>query len=210
MDVLLPLAYFPPISYFAYLVRHDAVLEVHEHFVKQSVRSRCEVMGANGPLKLMAPRVKEAERKRMHEVKVFNEEPWQRLHWRSLEAAYRSSPYFEFYEADLLPMFENEYGSLMELNLDSIRIPLQLLGLTADLQTTDAYVAAPEALDLRSAWDRRPYREKCPAQAFPPYLQVFSDRHPFSQDLSILDLLFCLGPESVSYLQQLDLTYGLR
>jgi len=206
MKTLLPVGYFPPISYFAYLLRDEVTLEKKEHFVKQSLRNRCTILGANGSLNLLVPREKSNVRLRIDQTRIHDETDWKTLHWRSLEAAYRQSPYFEYYEDDMHPFFKKEHTHHFQTNLESIQLVCDLLDVEFKPELTTDYTADFDGLDLRSTWNKQDYIEQNPAKSYPRYIQVFSDRHEFAQDLSILDILFCLGPRAVDYLKQLELT----
>lgn len=206
MKVLMPIGYFPPISYFAWLIGNEVTLEKKEHFVKQSLRSRCTIMGANGPLNLLVPREKASDRLPMNESIIHNVTDWKTLHWRSLEAAYRNSPYFEYYEDKLQPFFEQKHTHHFQLGLESIELVCQLLNMSFEPSFTEEYLTESEQEDLRNAWNKRDYAENQPVKKFPNYIQVFSDRHPFAPDLSILDLLFCSGPQATEYLKNLELS----
>lgn len=209
MKTLLPIGYFPPISYFVYLLNTDVSMEAKEHFVKQSLRSRCTVLGANGPLHLLVPRLRSDERQLMDQTIIDQASDWKTLHWRSLESAYRKSPYFEYYEHHFEAFFSENHTNHFELGLRSVQLVCQLLKVTFEPSITTEYVAEFEGLDLRSAWNKQNYAAKAPVEKLPAYIQVFSDRFSFESDLSILDLLFCEGPRSVDYLRELKLTYFL-
>ena len=201
----MPIGYFPPISYFAWLLENDVTLERKEHYVKQSLRSRCTIMGSNGPLNLLVPRVKASKRQPIDESETHNETDWKTVHWRSIVAAYRNSPFFEYYEDELKPFFEKNHTHHFQLGLDSIEVISQLLEISFEPSFTEEYLTESEQKDLRNAWNKREYASKQPVKDFPEYIQVFSDRHPFTTDQSILDLLFCTGPQSVEYLKKLEL-----
>lgn len=205
MSVILPAGYFPPISYFAYLFSKQITIETRENFVKQSIRSRCVILGANGPLNLLVPKKKASKRETINDVLLHYENDWPTLHWRSLEAAYRNSPYFEYYEDELRPFFNSERSSLLSLNLDSISIVCGMLNMHFEPELTTKYEINPDEVDMRSSWNKQEYVKANPVKSFPEYIQVFSDRHAFIPDLSILDLLFCLGPKSLEYLKELKL-----
>lgn len=207
MKVLLPSGYFPPISYFNYLIDAEVSIETQEHFVKQTLRSRTHVCGANGPLQLMVPRTKGPERTKMADVRIHEDGHWRKLHWRSLESAYRKSPYFEYYEDRFSPFFEAEFASMIDLNVASTRLVADLIGIPFNPILTGQYEKEPEGIDLRNAWNKMVYRERSPIVEFPTYIQVFSDRYEFQPDLSILDLLFCEGPRSKDYLARLQRSY---
>lgn len=202
----MPVGYFPPISYFAWLVKREVVLERKEHFVKQSLRSRCEILGSNGKLQLTVPKAKSDGQLPMDACEIFNEgADWKKQHWRSLTAAYRNSPFFDFYADELRPLFEKEHTHLFQLGIDSIQIICEFLNIRFRPEYTSVHVTHPSQINLRNAWNKGEYAAKAPVKLYTPYIQVFNDRSSFVPDLSILDLVFCLGPESISYLKNLEL-----
>ncbi len=175
-----------------------------EHFVKQSIRSRCSILGANGRLNLLVPKEKSATRVSIDEALIHNETDWRKLHWRSLEAAYRNSPYFEYYEDEIHPFFQTEHTALAATGISSIKLICELLELPFEPTFTSEYSLNFEGIDLRNAWNKQEYQALNPVVSYPNYIQVFADRHPFEPDLSILDLLFCMGLRSVEYLKGLE------
>lgn len=190
-------AYFPPISYFQKIVSSDVItLEKHEHFVKQTWRNRCHILGANGVQVLSVPLVNTHEKTLITEKRIAYIEKWQNQHWRSIESAYRNSPYFIYYEDELKVFFENEFEFLFEYNTDIFKLLLKLLKIELKLQFTSAFEREVEQ-DLRNSI--LPKGTTNSNQK--PYTQVFSDKHGFLADLSILDLLFNKGPDSVEYLR---------
>lgn len=142
----------------------------------------------------------------MDQSQIHEETDWKRLHWRSLQAAYKNSPYFEYYEDDLKLFFRKDHTHHLALGLDSIELVCNILEIDFKPELTTVYTVDFDGLDLRNAWNKQDYAKQNPVADYPKYIQVFSDRHEFKQDLSILDLLFCLGPEAVDYLTELELT----
>ena len=162
-------------------------------------------MGANGPLNLLVPKVNETARFTIEESTIHDDARWKTQHWRSLVAAYRNSPYFDYYEEKLQLFFEDEHAHHFQLGLKSIELICELLQIPFSPNFTEEYKTEVEQIDLRNAWNKRNYADKHPVQEFPEYIQVFSDRHPFAPDLSMLDLLFCMGPLATEYLKNLRL-----
>ena len=194
-QVLLPTAYWGSIAYQAYLLQHDCLIDVNEHFVKQSIRSRCQILGANKPLTLNVPRVRKSSSKTaVKDLYINYDHPWQKEHWQSLMSAYRSSPYFEYYEDELAPLYEEKANTLLELNTRIQHKLFELLSINKELQFTTSYQKEFEGLDLRS----HHFVTDCPS-----YTQVFGT--DFTPNLSILDLLFNEGPNSETYLLELSL-----
>jgi hypothetical protein len=200
MKAVLPSVYFGNIRYFRILSQSDAVvLDVAEHFEKQTFRNRCEIMAANGSLDLIVPVKKDIQPKRvMKDLRISNQENWQRQHWRSLQSAYKAAPYFEFYEHHLQSIFEKRYEFLLDLNMDCLHLCMRFLELNSPTELSAEYLAEyADAKDYRASFD-----PKKPAEEinFSPYTQVFETKHGFVPNKSILDLLFNTGPEAVSYL----------
>lgn len=198
--ILLPSLYMPPVSFFALIKRNKGTtwVEAQEHFPKQTYRNRCVIYSPNGPLKLSIPIRKGAsEHTKMRDVRISYDVNWQRLHWMSIQTAYRSSPYFEFYEDEFASVFFNKERFLFDYNQKALHFFLDALKLRTKICLTDAYEKYPEnVLDFRM----RLHPKKPPLVQGPPYYQVFEDKHGFIPDLSIIDLLFSQGPGSTGIL----------
>lgn len=187
-----PIFYAGNISYFQELaaVNMGVTFETKEFFPKQTYRNRLEILGPNGLQKLVIPTEKTGERRRMEDIRICYAENWQKIHWKSLEAAYRRSPYFEYYEHRLQPFYKRkDFVLLSVFNLEMQQLLLELLGLECQYEKTLQY---EESYDL----DFRNHDFSSLKLNTTTYLQVFSDRHPFHGNLSILDALFNLGPEA--------------
>ncbi len=201
--MILPTAYFPSVSHFALIAQSaNYQVEAFEHFVKQSYRSRCEIYGANGKLNLVVPLKKWRNHSLTKEVEISYDEPWQKLHWKSIESAYRTSPYFEFYEEDIKPLFQLEIASLLQYNLKVERELKEILSVDSTNLTTVEY--QKEEVDWRKLIHPKHNANDLNVD-FPKYIQVFEEKSGFIPNLSILDLLFNLGPNSKTYLEQLRL-----
>ncbi|AWL78333.1 WbqC family protein [Capnocytophaga canimorsus] len=200
-SVLIHPTYFPSIAQFHLMLTHPCVLEVSDNYQKQTLRNRAYIYGANGKQALNLP-IKhvggETGRQLFKDVRVENHFPWQRLHWKSLETAYRTSPFFEYYEDDLLPLFEKKYTFLLDVNMDTIQTLLACLQTDINFDKTKSYEAAPNQVKdfrfLTSAKKELPVETE-------QYYQIFADKHGFLSNLSILDLLFHEGMNTVNYLQ---------
>ena len=195
-------AYAGPVIYFAALFNmQNVVLEIHEHFEKQSYRNRCRIYGPNGVLNMVIPIKKNKSRTPIAEVRIANEHDWQKLHWRTLCASYRSSPYFEYYEQDLHPFYTREYVHLFDFNQQLFAYFLKKLEFEKVFSTSSAYERSiTEVKDLRYLSSAK--KQVMSLASFEPYPQVFEERLGFVANLSIFDLMFNLGPESRSYLRQ--------
>lgn len=204
---ILPLTYFAPIDLIKQALKTENwVFEINENYQKQSYRSRQYIYGANGKLLLNIPikhRKGDTKKKQLiKEVKIENDFPWQDLHWKSLEAAYRSSPYFEFYEDEIQPLYEKKYTYLIDFNWACWQILIDFMQLEIVPQKTSSFhLSYPvEKNDLRGfAQAKRKHK----AEAL-KYAQVFEEKLGFIPNLSILDLLFSEGPNTGVILEELE------
>ena len=206
MDVLLSTAYLPPVEWFAAYAQADAVwLEAEEHYLKQTYRNRCILLNVSGSVELSVPVSKTVPNHcPIREMRISYAENWPRNHWKSLETSYSTSPYFLYYRDYLEPFYQRRYDWLWDFNLEMLSVMLRLLRLPEKHRLTVAYEAHPEGVaDFRAII--HPKRRTAPDYPFrnmEPYRQVFSDRQPFTPNLSVLDLLCNLGPESAEYLKR--------
>ena len=187
-------AYFPCISYMAYFLKDEApVIEVFETYHKQTYRNRCRVMTANGVQSLSVPVIKMNGNHTMtKDVVVSYKEPWQQIHRRCLESAYKAAPYFDHYYDYLKPLFKTRFEKLIDLNDAALKAVLKMLKIQKEIVHTTDYILQTDN-DLREVFN--PKTIPNPA-LFPKYYQVFSAKFPFAPDLSVLDLIFNEGPNS--------------
>ena len=200
---LLSTAYFGPISYYAILLQHpDCSIEMHEHFVKQSIRNRCDIYGANGKLQLTIPKQRKGSDKTIiKEIQISYKQNWQKEHWNAIVSSYNSSPYFEYYKDEFLPFFEEQEEYLVNFNDKLQAVIFSLLQEEKDIKTTTEYLHQGNFSDLRNHnWNFKKQER---------YDQVFMEKHGFIANLSILDLLFNLGPESADYLHNLNISIDI-
>lgn len=193
---LLATAYLAPVQHYAHLYRtRKAYEEHHEHYVKQTYRNRCYIATAEGAMALTIP-VEHGERLPIHQLRIADHGRWQAVHWNALQTAYDASPFFEYYEDDFRPLYTERFERLVDFNAALQRVVLNLLELSVELQPTTAYEASPTTmLDLRTAI--RPKHPQPDALfRIVPYYQVFASRTGFLPNLSIVDLLFNMGPEA--------------
>ncbi|TNE60776.1 MAG: hypothetical protein EP344_06790 [Bacteroidetes bacterium] len=206
MQYLLELAYFPPVPWMA-AAWHSSILHLEsaEHFQKSSYRNRCHIAGPNGLQRLSIPLEKgKHQQSPIREVRIAYRENWQVNHWRSILTAYGNAPFFDHFIADLEPFFRRKYRFLFDLNLDILHYLLGRLGWKGTLQLTETYRFALEAdtiVDLRNSITPKPATPLLWYRAL-PYPQVFTERHGFIPDLSVLDLLMCCGKQTVAILQE--------
>ncbi len=203
--VILPTAYLGNIQYYTKLLSGKAVIELHEHFQKQSFRNRCTILSANGPIMLSVPVHKTSgEKTPIRDVRIDYLKAWQHQHWMSIVSAYRNSPYFAEYEDDLKPFYEKRWTFLIDLNADLQTKILHLLDVNPQIAFTKKYEKGygPDVPDLRQGLsDKVRLHRPDPGFSPAPYYQVFSEKMDFAPNLSILDLLCCEGPGAVDVLQ---------
>ncbi len=200
-QLLLPAFYLPNVSYFQAIYQHKGsiCIEQHEHFPKQTYRTRTQIGTANGKLDLIIPIVHgKKDHVAVKDIRINYDHPWQRLHWLSIQTAYRSSAYFEYYEDDFLPFYKKEFTYLLDFHLEQLELLLRLLKIKRDISMSESYVKHIESeIDWRT--DATP-RKKDILPAANPYYQVFEEKTGFVSHLSIIDLLFNQGPQSRSFL----------
>ncbi|MGF1585925.1 MAG: WbqC family protein [Bacteroidales bacterium] len=210
--ILLSTAYFPPLPYMACISgRQDILLEKHENYCKQSFRNRCCIVSANGILPLVIPVKRNKGCKTLiSEVRPDYSYKWQKLHRVSIESAYRSAPFFEYYIDDIMPFFELRYDWLLDMNTTILNTLLDILNIPANPVYTESYQKSP----LSGITDARDifHPKRWPGTNALPfgdslYTQVFQEKLGFIGGMSILDLLFNTGPDSVNILHSIRDTY---
>ncbi len=204
--ILLHPSYFPSIEQMAAVAQSEKVVfEVEDNYQKQTYRNRMFVAHSNGKLLLNIPikHNKTKRRQKTKEVHVENDFPWQEQHWKSLQSAYRTSPFFEYYEDELKHLFTEPVEGLMAHNLKTFDVLCELIGIEIEVSKTTAYEKNPESIDLRNLIDAK---RKLDFEA-ETYTQVHQANHPFLPNLSVLDLLFNEGPNVLSYLERQSLKF---
>lgn len=204
MNIIIHPTYLPNIAHFVAMANSKEVtFEMDDNFVKQTYRNRAYICGANGKLTLNIPVVhSQKNRQKYRDVKIFNEEKWQSLHWKSLLSAYRTSPFFEYYEDELKPLFELKAEYILDFNFRCFEVICDCLQLELKTTKTETYNNTIEGdTDLRHLVNAKKELQF----NFEPYTQVFSNKYGFINNLSILDLLFNEGPNSGNYLESQSL-----
>ena len=199
---LLSTTYFGPVQWYQKLNRYDKILiERHDSFIKQTYRNRCVIATPNGPLALTVPTKPQTQ---TGETEISDHGNWRHVHWNALKSAYGESPFFEYYADDIKPFFEKRWDSLHDFNLGICRAVCQLIDIEPDISLTDHYITPEEAKERGIDDYRDAIRPKhpMPDPSFEPkeYYQVYKQRHGFLPNMSILDLLFNMGNESVLWL----------
>lgn len=202
MNQIIELQYFGNIySYLKFINQTNVFFSAYESYFRALHLNRMKLMGANGPLLLSVPLEGGRDQKvKWKDVKINYAEPWQRIHWRGIHDNYRKAPWFEDYAPELQQLFLRKEKYLMDLNLKSMDYCLQRLKLKVDI------LAYSEEQAAKLSALRPKKNEPIPAENFPVYQQVFSERHGFIPNLGILDLLFCEGPFATDYLRLINIS----
>lgn len=205
MNVYLSSAYLAPVQYYAKLYACDrAFIERYDHYMKQTYRNRCIIAAADGPLVLSVPTEKpESPKCLMKDMRISDHGHWRHLHWNALESAYRNSPFYEYYADDFRPFYDRRFSFLYDFNEALRETVCRLIDMHPGVEPTTDY-----RRELRTG--EEDFRERIhPKQDWrkdatfipQPYYQVFRERHGFLPNLSIVDLLFNMGPESLLILR---------
>ena len=196
IPLVLPTAYLPPISWFAQLCSGEPIIiEQFEHFHKQTIRNRCTIDAPNGILNLTVPIDKSnfsvGAKCLMKDVKISYREDWQHQHWNAIQSSYFNSPFFEYLQDDFRPIYQEHWIFLMDFNENLIAKCCELIDIQPALSRSADYLA-----QTTQNWT---FQLHHPAH----YYQVFAHKHGFQSDLSVIDLIFNLGPESILYLNSI-------
>ncbi|MBP3775574.1 MAG: WbqC family protein [Prevotella sp.] len=207
---LLQTTYFGPVQWYQKLARYDhCLIEQYDSYQKQTYRNRCVIATANGLQALTVPvehanKQPTANSQLIKDLRISDHNQWRRVHWNALQSAYSESPFFEYYADDIRPFFEQRYDYLIDFN-EAIRQKMcELIDIYPKVDYTTEYLPTLNTQHSTQHDFREVIHAKHPlpdANFQPrPYWQVFQHRYGFQSNLSILDLLFCMGPESIFYL----------
>lgn len=198
MKALLSTTYFGPIQWYQKLYRAEhVVIEQWESFQKQTYRNRCLIATTQGIQALTVPVVR-GETSLMKDIRISDHGNWRHLHWNALQSAYGESPFFDYYQDDIRPFYEQHWTYLLDFN-EAIRARMcELIDITPEVSLTRVFNAKADD-DFREAINPK---HPAPDADFIPkaYYQVYQQKHGFLPNLSILDLLMNMGPESIFYL----------
>ena len=198
MEILLQPTYFPSISNLVTLSKASEItFEVDDNFQKQTNRNRMYIYSPNG-LQLLNVPIKHSKEihQKTKDIKIENDFDWQKQHFKSLEAAYRSSPFFEYFEDEMLPIFTKKHTFLLDLNFETIDFVLKCLRLNTNYKKTTEYFHEVNSTDFRHLANGKKDQSN-----FEEYPQVFQEKVGFLNNLSVLDLLFNEGKFALEYLK---------
>jgi len=197
MDIIIHPNYFPNIQQFTQILKAEKILfEVSDNYQKQTYRNRTYIYGANGKLGLFIPVIHTHKNRELYkDVKISYESDWMGLHLKSLQSAYRSSPYFEYFEDDFIKLYSEKEIFLADFNIKCIDLITELLDVNLNHEKSESYNENySELIDLRDLSVARKEKE----YATPKYIQVFESKHGYLPNLSILDILFSEGNNTTS------------
>ena len=215
---LLQTTYFGPVQWYQKLHRYEhTLIEQYDSYQKQTFRNRCIIATANGLQALTVPvdthpvlgsSAAESAKCLLKDVRISDHNQWRRIHWNALQSAYSESPFFEYYADDIRPFFEQKYDFLIDFN-EAIRQKMcELIDIHPSVEYTQEFLSPQEVSSTTHHPIIHDFRDVISAKHPQPdadfevkrYWQVFQHKHGFLPNLSILDLLFNMGPESIFYL----------
>ena len=197
MALLIESHYLPCIAYFAAISNHKTiVIERHEHYVKQSYRNRCYINASHGKETLIIPITSKHNKVSITDVRIDYAQKWLNNHWRTIQSAYGKAPFFEYYSDELEQVLFNRQTYLYDLNLDLLTLCLKWLKWDVTIEESLAYEKTPgqTIYDLRSVLTPKNEDDTVRVYKPVPYQQVFGNA--FADNLSLIDLIFCSGPEA--------------
>ena len=201
--LLLTTTYLGPIDYYKEILGSPQLtIEQHDHYTKQTYRNRCRIATSNHLLDLTIPVIRPKEKCPSKEIQISYLENWRAIHWRAIESAYNSTPFFEYYKDDFEPIYQKKYDFLLDFNMDLLDVTLRLLKIPRVINKTEEYISKQDSnwLDKRELF--HPKKES--QSVIQPYYQVFEQKFGFQPNLSIIDLLFNMGPESIFTLKKIN------
>lgn len=205
MALFIP-TYFSPISQYVAITKSEEVIfEFEDNFQKQTYRNRCYIYSSNGKQLLNIPvkHLKNTSRKKTKDTLIENDFSWQSQHFKSLQSAYKSSPFFEYFEDDLAILFNRKYKYLLDLNIDTFLFVTDAIDTSQKFVKTLEYEISSEKNDFRHFSDAK----KNHGISIPKYTQIFDEKHGFIDNLSIIDLLFMEGGNTSSFLEDISTNF---
>ena len=196
---LIYLSYFPSIAnYVVFIQNQNICFEIQDNYQKQTYRNRCYIYGANGKLGLHIPvHYTQNNRQKTQDILIDNNSAWKSVHWKSIESAYKTSPFFEFYQDELKPLFKKTDNLLLPFVWECFETINRCIEFELHYKTSKIFNKNTAVNDFRYLISP----QKNILTKSNPYIQVFQAKHDFIPNLSILDLLFNIGPETLSFLK---------
>ncbi|MDU1904906.1 MAG: WbqC family protein [Dysgonomonas sp.] len=205
MGIHLSSLYLAPIQYYSKLISGDDIfVEQHENYIKQTYRNRCIILSANGPMTLSIPIESAGGKKALiRDIRIADHGNWRHLHWNALISAYNSTPFFEYYQDDFRPFYEKRYEFLFDFNEELRQMICNLVNIdSTDVHYTNDYVK-DTSKDYRQIISPKKDWKTTDSDFYSvPYYQVFEQKFGFVENLSIVDLLFNMGNESLVILNK--------
>ena len=208
MNYLLPLTYLGNILYYAHLIQGGCTIDIHSHYIKQTYTNRCTILSTNGPQDLTIPIIKPKEKTPIKDIRISSHDNWQQLHWRTIQSAYNSTPFFEYFCDDYAPFYEKKWDFLLDFNLEIQQKTLEILNFTKiEFTLSDSYIEPSNFIvkDLREVINPKKFNVTLYNELNNPYYQIFDSKFGFTPNLSIIDLLFNMGNEARIYLKELKI-----
>lgn len=202
MKIVLSTTYLGPVSYYCKLLAYSEVfIEQHEHYLKQTYRNRCMIAGPGGRQVLTIPIIRnDPSHAEVRDIEISDHGNWSHQHWQALLTAYDNSPYFEYYADDIRTFYEKKWKFLLDFN-EALREKIdELIGIQSKIKLSNHYFQSNEADDYRNLISPKSIITD-PLFNSVQYYQVFEQKYGFISNLSIVDLLFNMGPESLLVLR---------
>jgi hypothetical protein len=202
VKIIIEAQYLPPIAYFSALSKSsEVIIEKHEHYEKQTYRSRCYIKNVKGKEALTVPVTSKHGKTKISDVRIDYHQKWLNNHWRTIQSAYGKAPFFEYYSEDLHRIFFTRFEFLYDFNLELLTMCLKWLKWKLPIHESLAYEPNPGdgIIDLRSAFTPKKTDGLASFYRSVPYYQVFGNK--FVENLSLIDLIFCEGPGAASIVQ---------
>jgi hypothetical protein len=202
LPLILSTSYLPPIEYFTSIINSkEVIIEKKESYKKQTYRNRCEIYSSNGKLDLSIPIIKiNGHNTKTEDIIISYKYNWQKKHWRAIESAYNSSPFFLYYKDDLIKFFAEKYESLIDFNFDLLMVLFEMLEIKPEVKFSKEFIKYYDENSIDKRNIISPKNNINSSENFPAYTQVFDTKLGFIPNLSIIDLIFNEGPNAIEYL----------
>ena len=206
--IILPTTYLGNLLYYTHLIQDNSIIDVHSHYAKQTYTNRCTILSTNGPQDLTIPVVKPKDKTPIKDIRISTHDNWQQLHWRAIQSAYNSTPFFEYFCDDYAPFYEKKWDFLLDFNLEIQQKTLELLNfINIPITLSGSYIEPQNfnTKDLREVINPKKFDVSLYNNLSTPYYQIFDSKFGFTPNLSIIDLLFNMGSESRIYLKNIQI-----